>query len=345
MANAAVVISLDFELAWGSRDKREPGAYAATLDRTRFTIDKLLSMFDRYSISATWATVGHLFLSEVHNSNGRLHPEMPRPQSSLKTGDWYDGVPDGVWNEHPHYYAPDMIDAILKCPTPQELASHTFSHVVMDPRTCSEEVAEAEVRRCQELAAKRGISMTSLVFPRNVAGHLDVLARHGFRCYRGPYSEWYWIVPPGVDYRMGPVAKIANRLVKTIQTVGRCIDEQLAIMPPLLPVTIRDGMCEIPHSMFFTGYTGPSKYLSPSRRVAKATKGIQAAIKRHRVFSFWTHPHNIASDHESLFPAFEKICQTAAAHRDQGRLEILTMAAVMKLVEKGQRPEWLAPCN
>src|SRR6185437_6914178 len=51
--------------------------------------------------------------------------------------------------------------------------------------------AELEVQECVRQAGRWGIEMKSFIFPRNRVGHLDVLKRHGFSCYRGPEPQWY----------------------------------------------------------------------------------------------------------------------------------------------------------
>src|SRR5260370_28124836 len=58
----ALVISLDFELHWGVRDKCAPeGPYRENLLGARKAIPQILDLFEEFDIAATWATVGFLF--------------------------------------------------------------------------------------------------------------------------------------------------------------------------------------------------------------------------------------------------------------------------------------------
>src|SRR3989338_3258961 len=93
------VLSLDFELAWGMRG--DP-AYKIDFERTREVIDRMLELFEKYEIKATWATVGELFLPGQAGNSG-----------------------DQLW------HAAEVIEKIKKCRVPQELGSHSFSHKVV----------------------------------------------------------------------------------------------------------------------------------------------------------------------------------------------------------------------
>ena len=58
----ALVISLDFELHWGVRDKRPvDGPYRENLLGAREAIPQMLDLFEEFGVAATWATVGFLF--------------------------------------------------------------------------------------------------------------------------------------------------------------------------------------------------------------------------------------------------------------------------------------------
>lgn len=341
MSKGAVVISLDCELAWGIRHTRDLVNYADALGKTRDVIKALLEVFDKYHISATWAVVGHLMLDHATATGGRMHPEMPRPQSLSGPVDWYDGVPEGDVDTEPFYYAPDVMDMILSCPTTQELACHTFSHIVVGSPVSSEELVEAEFRRCKELASKWSKELVSVIFPENCPGHLEVLRRLGYRCFRGRNSEWYWLAWREQTLDASAIDKLKLKFLFYLQAFLRLIDEKFAFTPPILAVKQNQGLWEIPHSMLFPGYIGPAKFTTPEDRVKKALKGLTAAVQKKRIFSLWTHPHNLACGYDELFPAFEKICQAIASARDRNELDVLTMKEVADLLDQNKRTEWL----
>jgi hypothetical protein len=73
MSRGALVISLDFEMAWGYRRSPVLGPRGAQLLRgTRAVVTRLLDIFDRYDVSATWATVGHLMMRPDDFDGGRF---------------------------------------------------------------------------------------------------------------------------------------------------------------------------------------------------------------------------------------------------------------------------------
>ena len=83
------------------------------------------------------------------------------------------------------WYGKDIVESIARCPTRQEIASHSFSHFVAGDQDFTEEAFESDLRQCHEVAAATNLNLRSYVFPRNSIGHESVLAKHGFRAFRG----------------------------------------------------------------------------------------------------------------------------------------------------------------
>lgn len=214
---ACLVISADFELAWGwFMVKSRPPSYAidkAHQARRNFPI--LLELFERYQIPVTWATVGHLFLENCSRNNGNLHPEILRlpyftnEYWSYTKGDWFDSDTASNFVTAPEWYAPDLIQQILDSTVEHEIACHTFSHIDMSNERCPPEVAASELKACCELAKAWGIEPKSFVFPGNLAGNFQSLKKHGFSAYRmeGKYELDYpkkdeyglWCIPGGIN--------------------------------------------------------------------------------------------------------------------------------------------------
>jgi len=62
LERGAFVVSLDFELAWGTRGRPSASKVGRHLAGSRHAIDHMLQLFQQYGISATWAMVGGLLL-------------------------------------------------------------------------------------------------------------------------------------------------------------------------------------------------------------------------------------------------------------------------------------------
>ena len=81
-------VSLDFELYWGIRDKKNVLSYKKNLVAARKIIPILLDLFKEYEINATWGIVGFLFFANkeqllnnlpnyrVSYDNAKLNPYL-----------------------------------------------------------------------------------------------------------------------------------------------------------------------------------------------------------------------------------------------------------------------------
>ena len=78
MQNGAFVISLDFELLWGVRDKRTIADYGANIRGVRQVVPALLDLFAERNIACTWATVGLLFFATNRAMRAALPARKPR---------------------------------------------------------------------------------------------------------------------------------------------------------------------------------------------------------------------------------------------------------------------------
>jgi len=334
----AMLISFDLELVWGTRRNAHDGAHATGIERVRDVVHSLLDVFVKYEMSTTWAAVGHLMLTPEHCVDGRYDYDLPAPEPAWFRGNWYSGIPCQGDGASDRYYAPDLIEAIIACPVYQELASHTFSHVVFGDPSCSRDVAAAELQRCKELGRYWGREINSLVFPRNSIGHLDVAAESGYKCYRGVNSEWYWFGRAGRPPDTSRMAKVTG----LGQRVLRFADERLRICPPLPPARRVGGLWELPHSMYFPGSSGLSRFVSPEHQWCRAVKGLRKAADTGRIFSLFTHPHNFLPNPAPHLRAIESICQEAARLRDSHRLGIRTMGEIADDLDREENLHWTA---
>jgi len=308
-------LSLDFELIWGTRDIAGLSfARQCELERD-VVIDRLLDLLHRYEIRATWCTLGHLFLDACSSGeDGRKHPDLVRPHHRWWPQDWFaqdpcsDETTDAIW------YGKSLVERIRRCPTPQEIGCHTFSHVILGDPGCSRETARSELEKCVELAREIGVDLASLAFPRNEVGHLDVVRELGFRCYRGTEPNWYARprVPP-------PVRRAAH-----------LFDVLVARTPPVVEIAERlPDLYDVPGSMIFFPSHGARRHLPTAQRVRRAHRGLQRAERERRIFHLWLHPTNLADEMEAMFAGLEAVLREAAQRRAAGTLDIASMAALL----------------
>lgn len=314
LSRGVFTISLDFELIWGTMDLRGPAGFAAQcLVERDIVLDRLLSIFAEFDISATWLVVGHLFLDRCERVGGRKHPEIVRPQHAWLRDDWFAHDPDGAERDAPLFLGRSLVEKIRACPVPQEIGSHSFSHVIFGDPGCSEATARSEIAASVRAARELGVQLRSFSYPRNVVGFPKVLAEHGFACYRGPDPVWYH-----EPYVPGPLRRIGH------------LASVLAVTTPptVMPRRTEDGLIDLPGSMVYFPAHGVRRFIPMRTRVGRALKGLDAAVRTHRVFHLWMHPTNVADDVDGMLGGFRDIMRHAAALRDAGRLDILPMAAV-----------------
>jgi peptidoglycan/xylan/chitin deacetylase (PgdA/CDA1 family) len=192
LQRGVVTISIDFELAWG-------WAYAKGLTRDdavriglreRAQVPEILAHMDTFDVPCTWATVAHLFLEKCErNGNGLAHPEIVRTPYfenhywRFSTGDWFQVDPCTDYKRDPAWYAPDLIEMILRAKAKHELGCHSFSHGGFG-RYCPNDAAESKIDACLEVMKSFGVTPRTWVFPGNDVGNFEALAKKGFRNVR-----------------------------------------------------------------------------------------------------------------------------------------------------------------
>lgn len=328
-----VVVSLDAELAWGSHDvgvsstasetdgsktgvRRTydavtSGYYTgnrlttAELATARRSWQRLLDAFDEFGVPATWAVVGHLFLEDCDGEHA-THPLSPA---------WFASDPGGNAAEHPLWFAPDLLADLESRPTDHEVGSHSFSHVEFGDATRA--TADAELAAA---TAASETTLTSLVFPRNRIGHLDVLADHGFTCYRGLMPRWY------DDTVLRPAAKATNMVA------------QFSAPRVSHPTVDEHGLVDIPASLDLFGFEGWARSLAapfvtdPLVRQVKA--GIERAVSEDGVFHLWFHPNDVQT------PAHLDRVRTVLAHIAERRAaNDITVETMSEVAERTRNPE------
>jgi peptidoglycan/xylan/chitin deacetylase (PgdA/CDA1 family) len=313
LERGALVVSIDTEMAWGEAHRRDGSAGQHDFSAERDVIGRTLDVFGRHGISATWAIVGHLFLDRCsRDADGRVHPEVERPAYGwLDGGDWFDVDPCSDVEADPFHYGRDILALIEACPTPQEVGSHSFSHMMMGDEGCGADVFASELAMCRTLASAEGLELSSFVFPRNSVGHLPTLAEAGFTNYRGarprkPFAgmpSWQRQVAALVD-RVRPLAGSA-----------------------VLPARDASGVWNVPQTYLFAPATARRR-LPPALWARRPIGRLAQAARERSLVHLWFHPYNLTAAPDRALATLDIVCRAAARLRDQGRLDILPMGAL-----------------
>jgi peptidoglycan/xylan/chitin deacetylase (PgdA/CDA1 family) len=311
----AFVVSLDFELHWGVRDHKSVDDYRENLLGSREVIPRMLELFESYGIHATWATVGFLFCEnreELLASVPACRPAYDDPNLSLYSSLHEIGEDE---RSDPFHYAPSLIERIRRCPG-QEVGSHTFSHYFCLERGQDVTAFRADLKAAVTVAARRGIHLRSLVFPRNQINdeYLSGCREMGFVAYRG--NE------PAVMYRarVSEGQRLHVRLLRLADTYFNLSPGNAYAMD-----TPDAGMpVNVPSSRFLRPYA-PLRRVAESARLRRIATQMTDAARRGLVYHLWWHPHNFGSNQEENLAFCRKILEHFRRLRDNHGMEAASM--------------------
>jgi peptidoglycan/xylan/chitin deacetylase (PgdA/CDA1 family) len=314
----ALVISLDFELHWGMRDLVRPDdPYRANLLGAREAVPRMLELFARHGVAATWATVGMLFARDRDELEGLMPEPDARPRYHDRRLDPYGEAVGRDERVDPLHYARSLIERVRETPR-QEIASHTFSHFY-----CLEPGQTREAFRADLAAAKRasslvGIELRSLVLPRNQLNpeYADEIVAAGFRAYRGNAAGWMYR-PKAFSRESAP--RRAARLLDAY------FDLSGAGSTAWSRVRESSALCNVAASRFLRP-PAPRRAFAAGRRGRRAGDGMRHAARAGELYHLWWHPHNFGVNLDENLRALDAILRVFGECKDAHGMRSLTMA-------------------
>ena len=304
-------ISLDFELFWGVHDTRTIEAYGNNILNVHTIVPRLLTLFDKYEVHCTWATVGFLFLKDKADLLAHLPAAMPGYDNPKFDPYPYIRKTDLAPEYH---FAPELIKKIAATKG-QEIATHTYSHMY----TLEEGITPASFREdmlmALAIAKREGFDLHSIVFPRNQFNDaiLQVCTELGIKTYRGSETSF--------------VYESRNRTDETrMRRLIRLLDSYINITGHhTFKVGQRgNGIVSIPSSRFLRPYSTTLAFLTPLQ-LKRVINALMGASRRGEVFHLWWHPHNFGANIEENFNSLEKILMQFKKLKDKGLMQSLNM--------------------
>jgi peptidoglycan/xylan/chitin deacetylase (PgdA/CDA1 family) len=314
----ALVISLDFEIHWGVRhNPDDAGTYRRRLLAERQAIPRLLDAFAEYGVAATWATVGFLFAASRRELEEFSPAVVPRYEDT-RLFPYTENIGDGEGDD-PLHYAPSLIRMIRERAR-QEIGTHTYSHYFCLERGQTRETFRADLRSAKAIAAKYGVSLRSIVFPRNQFNpdYNDILKEEGIVALRG--SESAWMYKPEITRDDGRLKRVTRALDAYCNLSGANLVGWDRVRMP-------DGMCNIPSSRFLRHWRRGLRRFEPLR-LARITAGIRRAAASRQIFHLWAHPHNFGADMDENFAFLRQVLEVFKECRDRQGLRSLSMGEV-----------------
>ena len=312
----ALVLSLDFELAWGLRDQRARDANPSErLLGARRAVPRMLELFEEFEVAATWATVGFLFAGsrdELMHFAPSVRPAYTNPRLSP-----YDEPLGQREEDDPYHFAASLVRQIARTPR-QEIATHTFSHYYCSETGQTRETFHADIAAACAIAASHGVTLRSIVFPRNQHNpdYDDVLLEHGFRTFRGNPLSRSWEFSDFEESRRG--WKRLSRLTDAYLGGGRWNTTEWAEMRQA------SGLSDVRASAMLRPYS-PLLRRAERVRLERLRRGLKVAARQGRILHLWWHPHNFGVNEEENLAFLRRVLVEFAKCRDRWGMRSLNM--------------------
>jgi peptidoglycan/xylan/chitin deacetylase (PgdA/CDA1 family) len=315
-----LVISLDFELYWGMRDKVPLDQYRSNLAGVQTVTPRLLQLFRKYDVHATWATVGFLFFDTKRDLLGNLPARQPRYTDARLSP--YARLAEVGADEQsdPYHFAASLVRQIVAASN-QELATHTFSHYYcLEPGQTGDDFRD-DIATAQRVAREKfGRELVSLVFPRNQANkdYLRLCHDLGILAYRGTETSWFYAPRPE---RANSLLRRAFRLLDTYINLSGANTYR---------PNVRSGAptC-LPSSRFLRPYAPRLRALERFRE-RRIVSAMASAARRGEVFHLWWHPHNFGIHTDENCAFLERLLIAFSELSARYGMRSLTMSEVVR---------------
>ena len=278
--SGSLIVSLDFELFWGMLDQCTLDAYQENVLGGRAAIPRLLELFERHGIHATWAVVGLMFAENVDEARKYFPQDTVQPTYNNINMSPYPLIKsiDNPEIDDTLYFAPDVVEQIAKTDG-QEIASHTFSHFYCREEGQTVEQFEADMIAAKTIASDKGYNLKTVVLPRDqcVRKYIDVLPKLGFIAYRDDYNDW---IHKKIKFR--PLLRILRMIDTYLPLTG---------YGGYIPKA-DNGIYRLISSRMFRPYFKPLAFME-KMKIKRIKKQMLHAAKKGLTFHLWWHPHNI----------------------------------------------------
>ena len=273
-------ISLDFELHWGVFEKIKVGDNANLyFKNTRYAIPKTLDLFSQNGIQATWAIVGMLYNRNFEEWKANIPTTIP--DYSDKRVSSYELANQVSLEENSHlYFAPNLVELIQSTPG-MEIGTHTYSHYYCQEQGQTPKQFRADLEKARELASAKGITIESLVFPRNQfnADYMDVCREMGIKSVRTNPDKWYW-----------DTSKKDTLAVKIMRTGDVWFPVNNKSVVSLHEINTTNDPMQLPASRLYRSWT--NNRLLNALKMKRIFSEMTKAAKTGGCYHLWWHPHN-----------------------------------------------------
>lgn len=321
-----LIVSLDFELFWGMLDVCPLEAYQEHVLGGRAAIPKLLDLFRKYDIHATWAAVGFLF-GESREELSAFFPQV-RPgyeNPGLSPYEYFGKIGDNE-RDAPCFYGPSLIKQIAET-LGQEIGSHTFSHYYCREKGQTPAEFAADMQAARAIAQTHGYDVRSVILPRNQCEpeYTQVLKETGFTAYRDEENDW---IHEKIRFR--PLLRLLRLADVYLPLTG-----QGGYQPKN-----ENGIWNLTGSRMYKPILKPLYFLE-GLKLLRIKKQMLHAAENGLTFHLWWHPHNIGVRTEEHLRQLEEIFRYYGQLRETYGMRSRNMGETVAMLEN-QRNEDLS---
>lgn len=290
------VISLDFELYWGIRDKKTLEQYGENVLGAWEVVPRLLKLFQKYNIHATWAVVGAM----MNQNAEELFENSPKikPQYTEKILSPYNEFYQELKSINPKYlFGKELVEKVKSTPN-QELGTHTFSHYYCLESGQTKESFISDLQSCIETSKQNGFEPKSYIFPRHQlnADYIKEFPNYGIETYRGTEKAWYHSASKSDDEGvMKRIFRFADYYFSMFSQHCQSISE-----------VKKENLYEIRASRWLRPYSEKWKNLD-FLKMRRIKSQMKYAAKNGKIFHLWFHPHDIGRDIDKNFEYLKEI--------------------------------------
>lgn len=260
-------------------------------------IPKMLDLFTRYDIHATWAIVGLLYFKNKEDLLKHIPDEIPAYEK--KHLDPYHYI-----SSHSlptiYHFAPAIIELIRSTPN-QEIGTHTFCHYYALEKGQTYEQFKKDITAALQTQLEANNICKSIVFPRNqyTREHLKIIKDLGIEYYRGGKKSWLFKPrAPGEKSWWITLLRVGDSYINITghNTFRKEVPKEN------MPVNV-------PASQFLRPYRS-SLMLLEVLKLRRIVCSMTHAAKHGEAYHLWWHPHNFGRNGEKNFEFLEKILKT-----------------------------------
>jgi|LSQX01.3.fsa_nt_gb peptidoglycan/xylan/chitin deacetylase (PgdA/CDA1 family) len=286
--NGILVVSLDYELMWGAIfNESVRNGYEERVPLVKAIIPRLLDLFSKYGIHATWAVVGAIGCNNKLEAQQLACTKITDPYSGETLVDVINRTTDDEC-----YYSPPSISRIANTKG-QFVGSHTFSHFYVYEHDSSSEKLKAEIRNSMLVLDHFFHPLRTVIFPKNQINEeaLATMKDTGLNIYRGKQQS----------DRFNSNTRF-SRLMRFIDAYLPVCGENSYYLSDVY----NNGMFNVRASRFLRTYFKRLRFLE-ELKIRRVLREMTTAAEKGKVYHLWWHPHNFATNVEFNMRQLEKI--------------------------------------